>query len=297
MLHSSARQRATRQISALRRLATSPNPPEAEQARKRAVEMQSRYRITEKEIDLSDADARSAITVTGWDDMWQLALLGSLGGMVGLGVGYEISNDISTQGGPDRIRLVGFGAGRVLREAEMLRDHVAKYLERRTPRGIRALPIAKIFQTGPLVFQYTATMEQHFGDDAVEIYAMILVYRGIERVGRRLRREMDVQLEVEKAVEQPGPPPTATPRPAAPEPEPDPAPVQEASAWEIRYNRVCMLATQLTASQTFIEEAQADPAVWDACAGRLDGDGEAHALLIDRQHVTKTDIQALAGSG
>lgn len=293
MLQPSARQRATRQISALRRLATSPNLSEAGQARKRAAELQSRYRVTEREIDLSDADARSAITVTGWDDMWQLALLGSLGGAAGLGVGY----DISTLGEPNRIRLVGFGAGRVLREAEMLRDYVTKYLERRTPEGIRALPITKVFQTGPLVFQHTASMEQHFGDDAVEIYAMILVYRGIERVERWLRQEMDVQLEVEKAVERPQPAPGAASEPPAPsEPDPTPAP-EEASAWEIRYNRVRMLAIQLTASQTFIEEAQADPAVWDACAGRLDRDGEVCGLLTDTQHVTKTDILMLAGSG
>jgi len=305
MIRFSPRARALRQLSALRRLATSPNAAEAESARLKADRVQRRYRITEEALRASDVDASHAAEAEGWGEPWQLALLGALGDHAEITVTYDLPGvNPST---PGKARLRGVGAGRVLREATTLRDHVATTLtDPAIPTEVAETPVTLITVLGSLQFQQVGTLASCFGDDATAIFAVALVQRGVARVAQKLRADVEAlaRLDAQEAAraaravqEPPGPPPPGeapppvTPVTPGPPPPPPPPPDLALIAFHERLHRLKNAAAQLLGTPVFAGhvDRRVDTTTWDACGDRLAGEEAEDAvvirgLLIDREH-------------
>ena len=302
MIRLSPRTRALRQLSALRRLAASPNAAEAESARLKADRVQRRYRITEEDLRASDADANHAAEAEGWGEPWQLALLGALGDHAEIVVTYDLPGTDPVT--PGKARLRGVGAGRVLREATHLADHVVtKLADPAIPTEVAETPVTLITVLGPLQVQQVGTLASCFGDDATEIYAVALVQRGAARIAQKLRADVEAMAKLDakeatraaRAVQEPPSPPpppgeAPPPDPLAP-PAPPPPPNLALIAFNERLNRLKIAAAQLLGTPIFAGnvDRRVDATTWDACGDRFAGEEpEAivviRGLLIDREH-------------
>lgn len=303
MIRLSPRTKALRQLSALRRLASSSNPAEAESARLKANRVQRRHRITEEDLRASDADASHVAEAEGWGEPWRLALLGALGDHAEITVNYDLpGTDPAT---PGKVRLRGVGAGRVLREATGLADHVAaKLADPAIPTEVAETPVTLVTVLGTMQIQQVGTLASCFGDDATEIFAVALVQRGVARVAQKLRADVEALVKLDaketaraaRAVQEPPgppPPPGEAPPPVTPGPPPPPPPPPNLAliAFNERLNRLKVAAAQLLGTPIFAGnvDRRVDATTWDACGDRFAGEEpEAvvviRGLLVDRQH-------------
>lgn len=301
MIRLSPRTRALRQLSALRRLAASPNAAEAESARLKADRVQRRHRITEEDLRASDADASHAAEAEGWGEPWRLALLGALGDHAEIVVNYDLPGTDPVT--PGKARLRGVGAGRVLREATHLANHVlTKLADPAIPAEVAETPVTLVTVLGPLQIQQVGTLTSCFGDDATEIYAVALVQRGVARVAQKLRADVEAMAKLDakeaaraaRAVQEPPgppPPPGETPPPVPPGLPPPPPPNLALIAFNERLNRLKSAAAQLLGTPIFAGnvDRRVDTTTWDACGDRLAGEEPEdvviiRGLLIDREH-------------
>ena len=304
MIKFSARGRAIRQLSALRRLAGSANESEAASAKKKADRVQRRFGITDSELQQSDEDMSNTARSEGWDSPWRLTLLGAMGEQIGVSVSYDLPKPDSNVPGVARLR--GHCAGRILREATTIRNHIEKQLlESETISSIDSIQITQVFDMGSLTVNQVSSLTRLFGEDAVEIYALGLVSQGVHRIIKKLHIEIEKQIQVDleeirKAERQAKKAPEAgdgddgaASRP--PEPLAPPSPFME------RYNRLRAITHQLMQSSGFVQTVDKSVVekVWDSCAGRLAGEEppepeiEIRGLLTDSRHGRNDDEMML----
>jgi hypothetical protein len=157
-----------------------------------------------------------------------------------------------------------------------------------------------VTQTPSIQIQQTLPLSMCLGADAVEVYAMALVFRGAARVAEKLKAGAEALAKLdaeetrraERAVgAAPTPPPPEPPLAGADGGNSPPPPDPALANFVARVGRVKILAAQFLGTPDFASsvDRRIDPALWDACGTRLAGEEDEtlpvlRGLLIDRQH-------------